>query len=102
MTIDVDTGRLGHEAGTLSGQNSPLTQIRDELRSAAGTAIGSCGSMNDEGLRGALQRLSEAWRYEVAAIGSDISATSSVMSALAQAYAQVDGQGTTAINGGSR
>jgi hypothetical protein len=102
MTIDVDTGRLGHEAGTLSGQGSPLTQIRDALVSAAGTAIGSCGSVNDEGLRGALQRLSEAWGYEVAAVGSDISATSIVMTALAQAYTQLDSQGAIAINGGQR
>jgi hypothetical protein len=100
MTIDVDTGRLGQEAGTLSGQGPPLSHARDELGSAAGTAIGSCGSVNDEGLRSALQRLSEAWGYEVAAIGSDISATSSVMTALAQAYAQLDSQGATAINGG--
>ncbi len=100
MTIDVDTGRLGQEAGTLGGQGPPLSQARDELASAAGTAIGSCGSVNDEGLRGALQGLSEAWGYEVAAIGSDISVTSSVMTALAQAYAQLDRQGATAISGG--
>jgi hypothetical protein len=100
MTIDVDTGRLGQEAGALSTQTAPLSQVRDGLRHATATAMNSCGSVNDEGLHGALQRLGDAWEYEVAAIGSDIGASSSVMNALAQAYAQLDSQGAIAINGG--
>jgi len=102
MTIDVDTGRLGQEAGTLSGQPALLSQVREELGNAASLAMASCGSVSDEGLRGALQMLGTAWGYEVAAIGSDIGATSSVMSALAQAYAQLDSQGAAAIDGGGQ
>jgi hypothetical protein len=101
MTIlGVDTGRLGQEAGTLGNQVSALSQVPDEVSNASATATNSCGSVDDGGLRGALQNLSAAWGYEVAAIGSDLGSLSSIMSGLAQAYAQLDGQGATAVDGG--
>jgi hypothetical protein len=100
VTIDVDTGRLGQEAGTLGTQGSPLSAVRDQVSTATATALGSCGSVNDDSLRGALKRLSDAWGYEVAAISNDIATTSGVMTALAQAYGQLDSQGATAINSG--
>jgi hypothetical protein len=100
MTISVDTGRLGQEAGTLGSQGSSLEQAREALGSGTAIAIGNCGTVNDDGLKGALQRLSEAWGFEVAAIGNDIVTTSGVMNALAQAYSQLDTQSANAIDSG--
>lgn len=100
MTISVDTGRLGQEAGTLGSQGSSLGQARDALGSGTATAIGSCGTVSDDGLKGALQRLGEAWGFEVAAIGNDIATTAGAMNALAQAYSQLDSQSASAINRG--
>jgi hypothetical protein len=98
--LSVDTGRLGQEAGTLGGQLSSLGQVRGELSSATGTAVNSCGSVTDDGLHGALQNLSEAWGYEIAAIGGDIGSLAQIMNGLAQAYSQLDGRGAAAVNGG--
>jgi hypothetical protein len=97
MDLNVDTGRLGQEAGTLGGQGSPLAQATDDLSTAVASALDNCGTVNDDGLRGALTRFGEAWGFEVAAIASDIAATSGVMSGLAQAYAQADSQGASAL-----
>jgi len=99
-SLSVDTGRLGQEAGTLGGQTSLLGGASGELATAAATAMGALGSVNDDGLHAALQQLSEAWQYEVAAVSGDLASLSSVMNGLAQAYAQQDSQGATAINGG--
>lgn len=100
MDISVDTGRLGQQAEVLGGQGSAQNGARDELSSAVAAALGSCGTVNDDGLRGALTRLSEAWGFEVAAITSDITTAAGVMNGLAQAYAQLDSAGANALNSG--
>jgi len=97
-SLDVDTERLGQEAGTLGGQVSPLGEASSDLTTGTATVMGALGSMNDDGLQGALQRLSDAWAYEVAAISSDVNVVSAVMNDLAQAYAQGDSQGAATIN----
>lgn len=97
-TLDVDTGRLGQEAGTLGGQLSSLGEAGNGLTTGTATAMGALGTVNDDGLQGALQRLSAAWGYEIAAISSDVSVVSAVMNDLAQAYAQEDNQGAATIN----
>ena len=97
-SLYVDTGRLGQEAGTLGGQRSSLGDAGSGLTMGAATAMGALGTVNDGGLQAALQRLSDAWAYEVAAISTDISVVSAVMNDLAQAYAQEDSQGAATIN----
>jgi hypothetical protein len=99
-TLSADPGRLGQEAGTLGGQLSATDTARDELTQATATAQGSCGSVSDGGLHSALRRLGEAWGYEIAAIGSEMGSIASLMKSLSQAYAQLDSQGATQINGG--
>jgi hypothetical protein len=99
-TLSVDPGRLGQEAGTLGVQVSAMNQARDEVTQGTAAARGSCGSVSDDGLHGALQHLSDAWGYEIAAIGSDLGSLAGLMKGLAQAYAQQDSQGVTQINGG--
>jgi hypothetical protein len=98
--ISVDPGRLGQEAGTLGSQSPPLAGAGSQLASAAATAAGALGSVSDDGLHAALQRLSQAWQYEVAAISSDLTSVSAVMNGLAQSYAAQDSQGAATINGG--
>jgi hypothetical protein len=98
VNVVVDAQGLGQQAGTLGGQASPLGSAGDEVRSATANALGSCGTVNDDGLRGALTLLSEAWSFEIAAVSSDIGTAASLMSGLARAYAQVDGQGSAALN----
>jgi hypothetical protein len=98
--LGVDTGRLSQEAGTLDGQLSPLSQVRDSVSAGVSVATNSCGSVSDDGLRGALRNLGDAWGYEVAAIGGDLGSLAQVMNGLAQAYAQLDASGATAVNGG--
>ena len=61
--------------------------------------MSALGSVNDDGLHGALQRLGDVWKYEIAAISSDLGSLSAVMNGLAQAYAQGDTQGAAVING---
>lgn len=99
-SLSVDTGRLGQEAGTLGGQAAPLGGASAELVTGAAAAMGALGSVNDDGLHGALQRLSDAWKYEIAAISSDLTSVSAVMNGLARAYAQQDSQGAATISGG--
>jgi hypothetical protein len=99
-SLSVDTGRLGQEAGTLGGQSAHLGGAGSELATAAASAMGALGSVNDDGLHSAIQQLSEAWQYEVAAITGDLSSLSAVMNGLAQAYAQQDSQGAATVNGG--
>jgi hypothetical protein len=99
-TLSVDPGRLGQAAGTLGVQAGSANHARDQLTQGAARAQGSCGSVNDNGLHSALARLSDAWGYEIAAVGSDLASMSDLMNGLAQAYAQLDSQGSTQINGG--
>jgi hypothetical protein len=97
-SVAVDTQGLGEEAGTLGGQVSALATARDEVGSAVANALGSCGTVNDDGLRGALSQLSEAWGFEIPAISSDIATAAGLMRGLASAYAQLDSQGAAALN----
>lgn len=97
MDIQVDAGRLGQEAGALGAQGSWLDQARDDLSAACSVAGNSCGSVNDDGLRQALQNLSTAWGFETAAVGNDISSVAGVMTALARLYTQVDAQGAQVL-----
>jgi hypothetical protein len=96
-SLSVDTGRLSQEAGTLGGQASPIGGASSELTTGTASAMGALGSVNDDGLHSALQRLGEAWGYEIAAIGSDLSSVSAVMNGLAQAYSQWDTQSAAAV-----
>ena len=97
-SLDVDTGRLSQEAGTLGGQRSSLSNASSGVTTGAATAMAALGTVNDDGLQSALRRLSDAWGYEIAAISTDVSVVAAVMSYLAQAYAQADGQGAASIN----
>lgn len=98
MNVVVDTQRLGQEAGTLSGQRPALVSACDQVSGAVANALDSCGTVNDDGLRGALARLNEAWGYEITAISGDIATTAGLMSGLAAAYEQADSQGANSLN----
>jgi hypothetical protein len=97
-SLSVDAGRLGQEAGTLGSQVSPLGGAASEVTTGTASAMNALGSVNDDGLHSALQQLSGAWSYEITAISSDLSSLSEVMNGLAQAYAQLDSQGASAIS----
>lgn len=98
VNVVVDTQDLGQQARILGGQASALASVQDEVGSAVANALGSCGTVNDDGLRGALTRLGEAWGFEITAISSDITTVAGLMSGLAKAYAQLDSQGAAVLN----
>lgn len=97
MEIDVDPGRLSQLAETLGSQGSGLSQAHDELSAASATVEGSCGSINDGGLSGAMQKLNGAWGYDIQAVASDTGVTAGVMATLARLYSEVDDEGAQAL-----
>lgn len=91
--IEVDSQRLGQEAGALESRASDVASIRNSLEQGVATAANACGTMADGSLKHALQAFKAAWEFDIAAVNNDVQAVSTAMRSLSTLYDQADTQG---------
>lgn len=96
--LEIDTQRLGDQAGVLGGAFGHLSDAQTNLSRGLAEATQALGTIDDGGLHGAVRALQSAWSYDTSAVSHDVDTLVSALKGIAQAYDQADYQGAQSLS----